>query len=150
MKIFQTLLVKVARTPENKAILEKIRKKELFPANNLHSFTGNKDVYFTSETTRLNLALSTQRMLLRSMDKETQVLSVEGNKERACSETMYLPIIIAKYLISTGLMRELYVKEIEGLTKVPFQAVHVSLTGMTKEKNVFKKAIRKMQIAKKK
>lgn len=145
MIIFQTLLVKVARTPENEAILAKIRNKELFPADNLSSFTGNKETHFTSETTNLRLAVSTQRMLVRALDKED---SKEDATAETTAETMFLPIIIAKYLIRTQEQKEAYTKRIEAFTKVPFQAIHVSFVGVAKEKTVFKKAIRKMQIAK--
>lgn len=144
MKTFQTLLVKVARTPENEAILEKIRNKELFPANNLHSFKGNKDVYFTSETTILGLAFSTQKMLMRALEREKKQNTVENIDK----ETMYLPIIIAKYLVRTKEEKETYRKEIEALVNVPFQAIHLSFVGVAKEQTAFKKAVTKMKIAK--
>ncbi len=148
MKTFQTILVKVDRTQENEAILEKIRNKELFPADNLHSFSGNKDVYFTSETTSLELAVSTQRMLMRAIDREIKALSIEEVKELSMKEEMVLPIIIAKYLVRTKEEREIYTKRIEALTNVPFQAISLSFAGVAKEKAAFKKAVRKMQIAK--
>ncbi len=148
MKTFQTLLVEVAKTPENEAILEKIRKKELFPAENLHSFKGNKEVYFTSETTNFGLAISTQKMLLRALEREKKGLSAEEIDLYISSEIMYLPIIIAKYLVSTKEEKETYTKEIEALTKVPFQAIHLSFVGTAKGQTAFKKTVTKMKIAK--
>ncbi len=149
MKTFQTLLVKVARTPENEAILEKISKKEPFPANNLHNFSGNKNVYFTSETTSLGLAIATQKMLLRTLEREKKAFSVEQMEIDKSKNTMFLPIIIAKYLINNKKDQEQYTKEIEVLENVPFQSIQLAFVGEVKEKTAFNKAIKKMKLAKK-
>ncbi len=149
MKTFQILLVKVARTPENEAILAQIRNKELFSADKLHNcFTGKKEVYFTAETTHFGLSVTTQRMLLRSLNRGKKALSAEEIKANESSQTMFLPIIIAKYLIRTKEEKETYTIEIEALTKIPFQAIHVTFEGTVKE-SAFKKAMTKMKIAKK-
>ena len=114
MKTFQTLLVKVARTSENEAILEKISKREKFSPENLHNFSGKKEVYFTSETASLGLAVATQRMLLRA------------NSIKVVDDTqMLLPIIIAKYLVNSQAEKEKYIIEIEALQNVPFQSIQV-------------------------